>query len=587
MQAEGRASKRLKVTSENAAASSGFNADAAAPSSENTLTEMPLDIILRLLQVMSPAELLAMRDVNKGFRSMLDSGEKAKSIWVQSREYHGIPKPFEGFDELAWARFIFGSICQESREPDFGLMMRVCTDCRRYNLVQEIDFSVHSDEEDFSGPILEFEDTFPHSKWYISRDELFAEGRKPDKQWWAPYCFDILPLVRDERHGVRGAQKKLDKLDKEGQRRLEYAILCDKWRDGMEAEERRAKQEILNGKFKTLGYRDPELDGLNDRKMLAGFDLPLTEDAWTILRESLESSIKDKRRSRLLKDHLDIMKARQNLAREAYMAYAATVLPKEATNLPTHAGLEAIPEIRVICELEPDVSVTVADFSDLPSVIADWVSNKRARLTQLANSDVTGKTTDRFNLASTIFRCKTDHGKTGRPAMFGGDEAMRHVGQTCDPHLDKPLSEVASALVISLGLDPNILSVADMDLRDARFRCDGRLDYEACGNRQTADMFTWRGCITHAIEVHQYGDQEQAPSYRRDDYHKRGRVNFALIPAHPEQAHGPFKDDLPKMESTAWVCGHCTKYVCGPETFQGVTVHVKTVYVVTYPGDVY
>jgi hypothetical protein len=101
---------------------------------------------------MSPAELLAMHDVNKGFRRMLvKSGKKENPIWVNSREHHGIPKPFEGFDELAWARFIFGRICEvfpsvqtsvrliqchqecennESDAPDFGLMMRLCTNCR-------------------------------------------------------------------------------------------------------------------------------------------------------------------------------------------------------------------------------------------------------------------------------------------------------------------------------------------------------------------------------------------------------------------------------------------------------------------------
>ncbi|KAJ7747872.1 hypothetical protein B0H14DRAFT_3897201 [Mycena olivaceomarginata] len=600
-----RASKRLKTTSQGAAPD-----DAATPTpADNTLTGMPLDILRRILETMSPAELLAMHDVNKGFRRMLvKSGKKENPIWVNSREHHGIPKPFEGFDELAWARFIFGRICEEcekneSDAPDFGLMMRLCTNCRETNLCQELDFSEESDEEDEMGPILEFEDSFPHSNWYSSREEIFEEGYNHgwggwadlgrNQHWWAPYLYDILPLVRGAKRGDRGAQKKLDKLFEEGERRLKHGELCDEWRDGVEEEENRAKQESLKNKFKALGYQDPDLGGLDSHKVLVQFKHPLTEDAWAGMRESLEGPIQNKRRIRLLNKHPEMMQARRSLAREAYLAYAATVLPREATFLPTLAGLDAIPEIRSICEREPDVDVTIADFSALPSIIEAWVTAKRVRLTQLANGATPEKTSDRFNLASTIFRCHNGHNvgqeKLGRPAMFGGDEAMRHVEETCDPQLDHALSEVASALVASLGLDPNTASVADMDHRNARFRCDGRVAYDVCGKyNKDIKVFTWRGCITHAIETHHYGSQEKTPSYRKPDadyYHKDGTVSFVAIPAHPgAESRGPFSDDLPRADSTSWVCGHCTKFVCAPQTFQAVNDHVKTEHGEPHPG---
>ncbi|KAJ7127629.1 hypothetical protein C8R44DRAFT_98931 [Mycena epipterygia] len=573
----GRAAKRLKALSEAEDTKDASNA-------ESTLIGLPLDIMLRILKFTSPAELLALHDVNKGFRSTLDSGKRATLIWVNSREYHDIPKPFEDFDECAWARFIFGRICMEceeneSRVPDFGLMMRLCTDCRSENLCQELDFSVESDEEDFMGPIVEFDDTYPHSKWYLSRDELWAPNYSScsDINWWAPYCWDMVSIERNTRRNVKGANKVLKKLTEKGQRRLEHSIICDEWRDGVEAEERQAKQEILTKRFKELGYQDPELDGLNDRKMLSQIDLPMTEDAWTVIRETLEDPIRDKRGARLVKDHPDIMEGRQILAREAYMAYASTVLPKEATYLPTLVDLHTNPKIRAICEREPDVDITISDFSVLPSIVADWVSNKQAKLTHIANSAEPEKTSDRFNLAVTIFRCKKDHENVGRPAIFGGDEAMRHIGETCDPELDMPLSRVASDLVALLGLDPDTASVADMDRRNVRFRCYGEFNYKACDKAShRVQVFTWRGCITHAIDAHNYGRKE---SWRSGTtYNKDGKAKFAIIPADPAvQAHGSFKD-LPKTDSTSWVCGHCTRYTCQPETFQAITVHVNTVH---------
>ncbi|KAJ7127641.1 hypothetical protein C8R44DRAFT_99022 [Mycena epipterygia] len=575
----GRAAKRLKTLSK---VEETVPDKAMAPNAENTLIEMPLDIILRILRFMSPAELLALRHVNKGFRSMLVSGEKARLVWVNSREYHGIPEPFEDFDECAWASLIFGRICteckeNESRVPDFGLMMRLCTDCRNENLCQELDFSESeaSDEDDFSELILDFEDIYPHSTWHLSRDELYS-----DTYWWGPHCEHMRSVIRDARQNLKGARKELKELTEKGQRRLEHSIICDEWRDGVEAEERQAKQDILTKKFKELGYQDPELNGLSDRKTLAKIDLPMTEDAWTVIRETLEGPIRDERRARLVQDHPEIMGGRQILAREAYMAYASTVLPKEATYLPTVADLETIPKIRAICEREPDVEITISDFSILPSTVVDWVSNKRARLTQIANSVEPQKSSDRFNLAVTIFRCKKGHEKVGRPAIFGGDEAMRHIGETCGPELDIPLSQIASVLVVLVGLDPDTASVADMDLRNAKFRCDGKLDWKACGKvSNMAEVFTWRGCITHVIETHTYGTTSKNPRLFGNGYHKDGKSYFALMAADPAaQSHGPFKDDLPEAESTSWVCGHCTKYVCRPERFQDVVLHVNTVH---------
>ncbi|KAJ7487943.1 hypothetical protein FB451DRAFT_1362562 [Mycena latifolia] len=555
-----RPAKRLKTLSK-----VEETVSAMAPTAENTLMEMPLDIIFWILRFMRPAELLALCHVNKGFRNLLVTDEKARLVWVGSREYHGIPEPFEDFDEYTWANLIFGRICTkcgegESHEPDFGLMMRLCAECRRKNLCDAPEFYPDSDYD-----YVDLDDgsnfkTFPHSKWYLTRDEGWAPKYSSQTYWWAPYTSNMEDVVRNANQKVKGARKKLQKLREKGQRRFESKV-CNKWRDGVEAQEFRARQDRLTEKFKDLGYQDPELDGLNDRQILAKVDLPLTEHAWTVIHETLEGSIRNKRRARLLKGHPEIMEGRQILAREAYMAYAATVLPKEATYLPVVADLEEFPEIRAICEREPDVDITISDFTVLPSVVVDWVANKRAKLTQIANSAETHKSLDRFNLAVTIFRCKQGHENVGRPAIFGGDEAMRHIGGSCEPELDIPLSQIASALVVASGLNPDTTSVADMDRRNPKFRCESKMNPPGCDKASLIDVFTWRGCITHCIEAHHYG-RKDGPSSRprirpNTTYHKDGKVKFV-------------------RQFT--VCGHCTKYLFQPETFGTITLHVNTVH---------
>ncbi|KAJ7576319.1 hypothetical protein C8J56DRAFT_972721 [Mycena floridula] len=562
---DAKAPKRLKTTQEN------VDCDVAWTNSEHTLTGMPLDMVLQILQATSPAELLAMHDVNKAFRSMLDCRDKGSSIWIASRESHGIPKPFEDFNEYEWARFIFGRICQaceenEAREPDFGLMLRVCPDCREINLCLEIDCSDASDDYEHDYPIVEFDDSIPHSNWHRSRHELQETGK--DEMWWAPDCFDRVPLVRDVRRRVKGAKKKLKEVEQHGLRLHQYSIICDKWRDEVEAEERCIKHKVLIEKFKMLGYQDPELDGLDRHKVLDQFRLPLSEKAWTRLRESLEDSIIDKRRARLFKDHPTIMDARQGLAREAYMAYASTLSPVNV--FPSLAGFMAIPKIIEIIEREPDVDITLADFSDLPFIVSESVNRKREVLQERVNRLLPESTADSFNLATTIFRCDEGaHKDLGRPPIFGVDETMRHIGETCDPRINIGLSKVASALVVSVGLDPNTATAADMDRKDVRFRC---LDdsYNGCDKKPTLQVFTWRGCITHALEQHQISHYS---SYRPDI------VKFDIVP--PEltpSGQVPFQNDSPKRNSPSWVCGYCTKYIFSPETFQVVAGHVNTVH---------
>ncbi|KAF8121725.1 hypothetical protein K438DRAFT_1897708 [Mycena galopus ATCC 62051] len=293
------------------------------------------------------------------------------------------------------------------------------------------------------------------------------------------------------------------------------------------------------------------------------------------MRGKLEGSIKNKRRDRLLQEHPDIMNGRQILAREAYMAYVRTLSPTEATYVPTIAGFKDIPTIRDIWEREPGVEVTGADFADVSCIIANWTNRARQQQHRVWHHGGSN-----FNLASTIFRCKIEHEKLGRPAMFGGNEAMRHVGQSCAPELDVPLSTLVSELVVLLGLDPDITTVADMDRRTARFRCDGQTgyNYSQCPK---VHVFTWRGCVTHAIKNHEYGIKRESRFWGSDDgrYYKNGTVNCVAVPEDvAARAVGPCKDDVPKAESSSWVCGHCTEYVGGPETLQGVTAHVRTVH---------
>ncbi|KAJ7572847.1 hypothetical protein C8J56DRAFT_1138295 [Mycena floridula] len=352
-------------------------------------------------------------------------------------------------------------------------------------------------------------------------------------------------------------------------------------------------------KFKMLGYQDPELDGLDRHKVLDQFRLPLSEKAWTGLCESLEDSIIDKHRIRLFNDHSTIMDARQALAREAYMAYASTLSPFNV--FPSFTGFMAIPKIIEIIEREPDVDITLADFSDLPFIVSESVNQKREVLQERVNRLFPESSVDPFNLAMTIFRCDEDaHKDLGRPPIFGVDETMRHIGETCDPRINIGPSKVASALIVSVGLDPNTATAVNMDGKDIRDNEVTRLivvdrsfvltwapvtqehgsrtlrhrclddSYNGCDKKPTLQVFTWRGCITHALERHQTSHYS---SYRPDI------IKFDIVPSElTPSGEVPFQNDSPKRNSPSWVYGYCMKYIFSPETFQVVAGHVNTVH---------
>ena len=84
--------------------------------------------------------------------------------------------------------------------------------------------------------------------------------------------------------------------------------------------------------------------------------------------------------------------------------------------------------------------------------------------------------------------------------------------------------------------------------------------------------------ITHAIDAHNYGSRDVAFT---DRYMENRGANFLEVPPDvAAQTEGQFKDDLPTADSPAWVCAHCTKYACAPESSEAVTAHVHAVYVV-------
>ncbi|KAJ7583211.1 hypothetical protein C8J56DRAFT_1096147 [Mycena floridula] len=577
-----------------------------ASSATSKFTEMPLDIMLNLLQIVHPSALLSLRDVNQALRNTLDS---QTNVWTLSREFYDIPEPWEDFggDEVAWARFLFGTNCleEEALIIDFGIMKRLCPDCRK-ELICHSDYGVNDFEWleflEERGEEISFSDVIPSTTYrepttsplVLSSSLQFRLDVKPsdnrsrghhfsgivisfssftgllDLDDGDSYYFlktDLEHLVADMTRIMQmGDPERWDEYEKwlavkssRMSRFREHEERCESWKEDYEEEQCQVKARALREKYIELGYHPSDVSVIEDQDgLLRGLRLPMSNQKWIEAREKLDQVILNQRRIRLMKDHKPVMDDRISLSVAAYSSYAATLEPRNATWLPTLLTFNNMPEIRKVCEQELDVSVTLDDFPFVPQVLADWVTKKFDMISSLADFD-SSTIPNRFHLASTIFRCTKAHQHLGPPVIFAGDEAMRHVSDTCEPEVDHKLSGFAANLVRLASLDPDTATVTDMDKKDDRFQC--------CARRFGCDeshLFTWRSCLNHLVKQHRFGI---SPDLRLADLSESSTILSA----------GPVNNE-PKEDSLSWVCGHCTVYTAAPVALEDAKKHVQTVH---------
>ncbi|KAK7682734.1 hypothetical protein QCA50_014117 [Cerrena zonata] len=99
------------------------------------LLEMPMDIICEIFYRLRPLELLRVARINKAFRSLL-MHRSSTHIWKEARNsMPGLPEPFPGMSEPAFAALCFDSYCHLCSRPQirdvvWEFRMRLCNQCK-------------------------------------------------------------------------------------------------------------------------------------------------------------------------------------------------------------------------------------------------------------------------------------------------------------------------------------------------------------------------------------------------------------------------------------------------------------------------
>ncbi|KAI9430798.1 hypothetical protein H4582DRAFT_2013977 [Lactarius indigo] len=572
------------------------------------MLSLPLDVLFGIFSELLPMDLLNLARTSNALRQVLMS-RKSTSIWIAARRNAGatvVPEPPDDMSEPAWAQLLFGpAVCSQCsarniHRVDFALRRRLCTVCRKRNLVFSIKF--RSQCPDLKESIM---DLLPYTKiggW--------AHGHASHSRfYWKPDLYEmgkrVTELEQDVSDGKPGAQKRLKSF------RAERILLVDsivqgsiefeKWAE-LEAEaqihetqkRRTQRQEALRNRILMQGYEDADIEFIGMHNIPGwNVDKALTNDVWKRIKSKVETTLSAARDNRLLAARRKRESELKNTAEQYYSDLLRQVLPLQRLYLPALSQISQLSCFRDL--IDPDREVQPAEWehaaTQLPLSLSEWMSEQRERYTSLLPGQsaqakpmeitlLSSPSIDRWrhgamhnfagqlDLATSVFRHPINH-----MVLIGRDacHAWKVKGEL---EYSARGAEAVYALLQELRLNPASATASTLDQLDKRFICRSCSDGVA--------WRSWRSCVAHFIaETDHVYPQWQVV----------GPGTTAPTPLMRERSgnvpHYPFR-------SLSWLCNHCSDYLAPQLPFRfgscmtpgdkrGAIHHVKTVHNVDDP----
>ncbi|KAL1689828.1 hypothetical protein GGG16DRAFT_114695 [Schizophyllum commune] len=325
------------------------------------LLTMPLDILYEVFHTLEPQDLLAVARTNKLLRDTLMSPQ-AVSVWITIRKRVGAPEPPPGHSEPWWANLMFGKKrcqvcgCLSVNNVDWQLLMRVCTRCKKKNLLTPIKFKKEFPDSDASVlDLVLYTNVGGHSHGHASNTKFYWRDD-------VERMLEKIASYKKDRSEKKSAADTAYEAFRE--RRIDYvsavAKLAPQWanwasnhywgnfRDGERLAELRKK--AIKEKLLQLGYDERDTNRALNSFQMTVEKKELTDLAWKKIRPKWEEEVNNQRRDRLDRDYKDLIKQRKHVAAELYnVAYRKHVGPREWTSI----DWLSIPPSYSIFELEP------------------------------------------------------------------------------------------------------------------------------------------------------------------------------------------------------------------------------------------
>ncbi|KAF8953642.1 hypothetical protein BDZ97DRAFT_2082542 [Flammula alnicola] len=594
------------------------------------LPTMPLDVLFEIFGMLSPKDILSVSRTNKLFRETLMS-RGATTVWKAARERLGAPDCPSDLNEVRWAILLFGNTCQNCGakgipKADFYLRRRVCTSCKKKNLVVRSKFKTRFPDLDIS--MLDLIPSTDVGGW--------AHGHSSNSQFfWEADILDMVHKLATHTHNIHmrlaDAKKNLDifkeerlKLVKEitdNAPRLRYwaANVAEQRQQGT-ADLCTRRQNAICEKFIELGYTKEDMKSVAYAPEY-NQTTALSDRIWQRIRPILEPKVKEEKEDRLKRELRTLKVIRRRMVDSLYNTYKKSLRPSQWRYLPRTLD---------VCELEPfarlidsssDVPITEADFGQcmerLPelltaeqdllkiqlrgaiSPVTSSLANpsndtlEAGEITEASTSSPTAQPVDCLELATSVFECRVRYCNLDSRYLVGYDIIATHH---CKPEregveasyyysispsastllarpdekftIDTTAVATARALVLCTGLDPNTTLATDMDAKDYRFTCLQCRPQKANGV-WTRIGYSWRTAISHTA-LH-------ATATSFTPWEK-------LSTADADMVKDKERNDA-KWQTSNWTCGHCSAYLTTQKSRADILQHVQAMHGIALPRE--
>ncbi|KAF8487336.1 hypothetical protein DFH94DRAFT_849739 [Russula ochroleuca] len=542
------------------------------------MLSLSFDVLFLIFSELGPMDLVNLARTSKALRQVLTS-RKSMWVWIVARRNAGpimVPDPPEDMSEPAWALLLFGpAVCSHCSTKnvhriDFALRRRLCTICRKRNLVHSIRFRFRC--PDLKESVM---DLLPYTKiggW--------AEGRASSGRfYWKPDLYDmtnkLAELEEDRNAGKAGAQERLKLFRAERILFVDSIIQScpefEKWaKEEAEAQahisqERRAqRREALKDRILSAGYVSADIDYIGMSAVPgANVDKILTEKAWRRIRRKVESRLSSARERRLQERCRREIEYKTK-AEQCYSDILRQVLPVQRSYLPAVSQACELSCFREL--LNPDRVVLLTEWADatgqLRESLSEWMSLHRDKYTSLlplnpyggqvkamevkllsdpsieawhraGTHDFAGK----LELATSVFR----HPDTN--TIHIGRDVCHAWKMKGELEFSERGAEAVHSLLQELHLDPETTTPSMLEQLDRCFVC-------ACCPADLQRIHrSWRSCVFHFVDCSE-----------TDHPYPRWRVVSPLVSPDDEARRGsPFDYCHPHQPET-WLCNHCSDF---------------------------
>ncbi|KAH9968565.1 hypothetical protein BJV74DRAFT_868159 [Russula compacta] len=542
------------------------------------MLSLPLDVLFLIFSRLGPMDLVNLSRTSKALRRLLMS-RKSMWVWIAARRNTGVtgaPDPPEDMSEPAWALLLFGpAVCSQCstrniHRVDFALRRRLCTVCRRRNLVFSIKF-----QSQCPGLKESVMDLLPYTKiggW--------AHGHPSNSRfYWRPDLYEmgkrLAELEEDRDAGKPGALQKLKAF------RAERILFVDSIVQSCAEFERWVSAEAeaqTRDAFERIFQRH---EALKDRILAAGYDIAdinfigigavpsanvnkvLTEEGWRRIRTKVETRLSSAREARLRAERRQRENDHRIQAEQCYSGILRQVLPVQRLYLPALSQAHELSCFRELLDPDRDMQPDQWELASgrLAESLSEWMTEHKDRYTSLLPPQVYGAQgtameirllsdpsidlwrhgamgdfAGRLDLATSVFRHPTTD-----TILIGRDSchAWKMAGELefCERG-----AEAVHALLQVLELDPATTTAVMVDQLGRHFVCAG------CPLHLERNDLSWRCCVSHFVESSE--TDHPYPQWLAADFDEAAMDDD---PFAPQTWYG--------RQPETWLCNHCSDYL--------------------------